>query len=529
MKTTFLATIPLAQRIHIQNILSFDKKFDAKIEGSNQHKLKRLWPTIIRIAIAFCFMANEHAFARTQTTKTDQSKNNTYLEYTNNNQTNSVEVYRVKVSTDGSKFRQLINTVPNNRRPETNSDNSQMANPPYSLQTFQAYSPSTIQVVTPNAFTPSLRDFSLMSQSASISTAPESLGINANLSQRPPAGNLVQSPKKTSSQTASELPMPRTEPDSLFKITTKLDCQWAPTDNSPTKFDPKARPFDDQHLKYFGFYASAMQGAGSGDYLLETNRYMHANLAFIASDDINFVLEKLEKAKSLGMKAVVWTQPFLLDQNLHVTNNLTLWSEFSQKISPYVFSNDPTIVAFYILDEPYSNGESWGIPYIKRNLEAAGAISKQYFPTVPLAVIFAASEVYKGGFSLPENFDWFSFDNYGCWDSAECRGGIRGTFEFLADKVSELSSLKSQKKLFAVAESYSNHERASDGEQENIRRRAKRYFQMAQTNDCFVAYMPFIYQTFKDGGGIITGAETMPVVHKEYERQGQVWYSKQKQ
>ena len=320
----------------------------------------------------------------------------------------------------------------------------------------------------------------------------------------------------------------------MYKLKTDLYCPTRSTNYSykdglfegVTKRELKDFPdFDKKHLKYFGYYASAMEGAGQGDYVTETHQKMNANITMIASNNLEYIKAKLILAKSLKMKVILSNQSFLFDEKYNVRNDLTDWGKLSNLIQEYIVGEDPTIVAFYPMDEPYSNAEYRGVDnqFMKNSLEKAGDIMKSYFPKTPLAVIFAASEIYKGDFSLPRNYDWFSFDLYGCWSSGQCKYGIKETYEVLGDKVAQLSDAESQKKLFVVADSYSASNRPDVYVQEGIKERAIHYFRLAQSNECFVMYMPFIYQSFPDGGGFISGSNNMPRVAEEYTKQGRYW------
>ncbi len=320
----------------------------------------------------------------------------------------------------------------------------------------------------------------------------------------------------------------------MYKLKTDLYCPTRSTNyaykeglfQGITERELKDFPdFDKKHLKYFGYYASAMEGAGPGDYITETHQKMNANITMIASNNLEYIKAKLILAKSLKMKVILSNQYFLLDEKYNVRNDLTEWGKLSNLIQEYIVGDDPTIVAFYPMDEPYSNADYRGVDnqFMKNSLEKAGDIMKSYFPKTPLAVIFAASEIYKGDFSLPRNYDWFSFDLYGCWSSGQCKYGIKETYEVLGDKVAQLSDAESQKKLFVVADSYSASNRPDVYVQEGVKERAIHYFRLAQSNECFVMYMPFIYQSFPDGGGFISGSNNMPRVAEEYTKQGRYW------
>ncbi len=356
---------------------------------------------------------------------------------------------------------------------------------------------------------------------------------NSNAQNAIPGGKLSKLSFGSNLETAAK--QPKKSLEYMYKLKTDLQCNTRSANynykenvfmgNSDIELQSSGKSFDNKHLKYFGFYASSMEGAGTGNYLLETHQNMNANIVMIASMNFEYIKSKFAEAKKLGMKVIFSNQGFLFDEKLSARSDLTEWYKLLPLLKEYSMGEDPTLVAFYPFDEPYSHGTEHGVSYatMKINLEKAGAIMKQDFPEIPIAVIFSITELKNTGMELPRNYDWFSFDLYGCWSAANCDHGIIGLYEILGNKVAKLSDSESKKKMFVVADSYSSSQNPDMVFQFGVKDRAIHYYRLAQTNDCFVMYMPFIYQSFYDGSGYISGATKMPMVFEEYKNQSINW------
>ncbi len=149
-----------------------------------------------------------------------------------------------------------------------------------------------------------------------------------------------------------------------WKMLGKLIRDGIPLDFSPTY--KKAPP----HLKYFGYYASAMEDVGidgnRGNYSKATSN--HANMTMVAGGDIQ---AKMKEAKTLKMKVVLDCQSAFFDEKYQLRPDYKeRWKAFAATLKDH----QDNILAFYPLDEPYGKGEEHGMTHkkMKEQLELIG-------------------------------------------------------------------------------------------------------------------------------------------------------------
>lgn len=166
------------------------------------------------------------------------------------------------------------------------------------------------------------------------------------------------------------------------------------------------------HIKYFGYYGSAMSWVGAGNYINATSN--HANLAWIA--DCGNEVAKLQQIKAARMYAMI-------DVGCYFFKNFNLlpkaqyeqnWKDFVMRVAPY----KSYIAGLYPMDEPFLNAKNNGVALgtMLHNLNTVNAVIKGTYPSKAKAVIFAATELYYSGFQIPSGYDWVGFDCYGHWD-----------------------------------------------------------------------------------------------------------------
>lgn len=270
-----------------------------------------------------------------------------------------------------------------------------------------------------------------------------------------------------------------------LKIFVKLVRDAIPLDYSPTY--KKAPP----HLKYFGYYASAMEDVGidgnRGNYSKATSN--HANMTMVAGGDIQ---AKMKEAKTLKMKVVLDCQSAFFDEKYQLRPDYKeRWKAFAATLK----ENQDNILAFYPLDEPYGKGEEHGITpkKMKEQLELIGQEIKSTFPTKAVATIFTSSSVMDENFQIPKSFDWVGFDCYQKWNSCEGHS-IPEYFEKLE------KAMHPHQKIMAIGSAMTREENRWWMFRRHMGEIAEAYYTLAYNNPKVIAMMPFIYQTFDEGG-----------------------------
>jgi hypothetical protein len=255
---------------------------------------------------------------------------------------------------------------------------------------------------------------------------------------------------------------------------------------------------DSSHIKYYGYYGSAFEGVGMGDYTASISD--HSNLTWIVNGNI---VKKLSEAKARNMKAVLDVQWYFMDANYHLRPDvIASWKKLAAAIAPY----RDTIAAFYPMDEPYMNGKKKGLSeaQVKANIETVASITKSTFPEIPVAVIFSSGEV-KDGRPIPVGFDWIGFDCYGKFN--DCNGHSIGYY------VSKIKGrIKAPQRIMLVPWAYKEGT-ASAGDISARVNASNQYWSMAVNESVVIAVVPFLYQTFTGSDGkLMTGAHEMPAL-----------------
>lgn len=327
-------------------------------------------------------------------------------------------------------------------------------------------------------------------------------------------GQTGQLPQVNPAQAKAESASPNSE----------LNC----SDDANTQTRSQDNRTDTPHIKYFGYYGSALEGIGNGNYINEVSD--HSNLVWVGystDDDLN--LRKIEQARQRGLKVVMDVQVYFFDGDYNLLPDFSKWDRFAEKLKPYLTGQDPTIIAFYPLDEPYMNGKVKGISYwdMKGRLELISEKIRSSFrgvvrdSAVKLAVIFSVGEIYSHAFNLPRNFDWFAFNAYDCW-TKNCRFdlSIPEIHKRLKAQVARLRD-SSQKRVFLLADAMAFGQGEPSPEFQNgIRDRARRYYELAANDPCVVAIVPFIYQSVPKID--LVGIEQMPLAKPVYVDMGRL-------
>jgi hypothetical protein len=261
------------------------------------------------------------------------------------------------------------------------------------------------------------------------------------------------------------------------------------------------------HIQYFGYYASAFENVGRGDYTADIKD--HANLTWIVVGD---VVKKLREAKELNMHAIIDVQWYFMDADYHLRPDMIAsWKKIAKAIEPY----RDHIAAFYPADEPYMNAEKKGRSdsEMQNNLETIASVVKSTFPEIPVAVIFASKEVKKSK-PIPAGFDWIGFDCYGKFN--DCSGGHSVTYYH--DKLK--ARLSGTQRMMLIPWGYKEgYPSGKDIYDRN--NAAAQYWNMAINDPLVVAVIPFLYQTYTDSSGKhMAGTQDMPALLQSFRQMG---------
>ena len=264
------------------------------------------------------------------------------------------------------------------------------------------------------------------------------------------------------------------------------------------------------HIKYFGYYGSAMSWVGSGNYIKPTSD--HANVAWIA--DCGREVAKLKELESARMFAVIDVSCYFLNSNFQLLPQAeyqSKWQDFVNRVKPH----RANIIAFYPLDEPFLNGPQRGVSIatMTQQLTTINSVIKQSFPQKATAVIFAAKELYTGGVQIPANYDWVGFNCYGDWNQCYQKKSIPEIFQQMT------ALMKPHQKAFLVPDANAQGYPSND-QQVKITERAYLYYDLAKRDGRIIGLFPFIFQSFNDGHGPYTGVMDMPIALPAYKAIG---------
>ena len=264
------------------------------------------------------------------------------------------------------------------------------------------------------------------------------------------------------------------------------------------------------HIKFFGYFGSAMDGAGSGDYINDISD--HSNIAWIGGNISN----KVSKAARNGMKSIISMRWELFDEYLNLRSDYQArWQNIASTVQTAGIEH---VAAFYPLDEPYWSASQNCIispsncvtpEQMTTNLATVNALIHATFPGVPVAVIFAASTLRNNKFVIPNGYDWVGFDCY------------HGTFEDCSGRsmawyVERLrSKLIANQRLIAVPQAIMPAQ-ATEEETRHMLAENDKYMQLIYSSPEFIGIFPFLW----DGSEGNLGAKSLPAVKARYQAIG---------
>ncbi len=259
------------------------------------------------------------------------------------------------------------------------------------------------------------------------------------------------------------------------------------------------------HLKYFGFYASAME---SWNYTEELSGFtnltwIHIGTASAEADSIAEILHRLRQAESAGVQAVVSLEPFLFKNQKGEPRPDQETEDFLIELRAQLESAGliDTVAMLYPKDEPFREFVNERNPNfyeqyisgdvykdIHRDLKRVNALIKLVFPDKPIGVILSGHELFHKFFSIPENYDWVGFDCYenlfrACEDKS-----FEQSYRYLLDYMQPHQQLMAVPETWATSESLHRYDWPAV-----LSSRLQHHYEIALNEPRFVAFIPFLW------------------------------------
>lgn len=259
------------------------------------------------------------------------------------------------------------------------------------------------------------------------------------------------------------------------------------------------------HLRYFGFYASAMAHWNFTEELAPfTNlTWIHVGSVDDEAGAIDAMVERMLQARDAGVQAVLSIEPFLFlnqrgdlrpDADIEnflielrarleyegLLDTLLMIYPKDEPFREFVHYRDPNYYDQYVSGQVYKD--------IHKVLVQANGLIKLVFPEKPIGVILSGYSLHHRFFSIPENYDWVGFD---CYDNL-FRGCDDRSF---VDSYSRLLDyMQPHQRLMAVPEAWVQNEDLDRADwPEVLMRRFRQHYEMALNEPRFIAFIPFIW------------------------------------
>lgn len=273
---------------------------------------------------------------------------------------------------------------------------------------------------------------------------------------------------------------------------------------------PEVTKTPDDGKKYFSYYAGAMDGVGTGNYISELAAY--SNLIFINSP-MNLE-SKLAECEQRGLKAIVTVDWAFIDMNFRLQPN---YAQMFSVIEPVLRKYDKTIVAFYGTDEPYTNSAQKGLnpAEVFYTQETMGRFIKSKFPNKPIGAIMTTDEL-KLGRPLFPSFDWWGFDCYSA--DLKCNGETVNNYyiKLLTMMNAQAAQDGKQRFLISVPQAGVPVKRFSSGSEKDIFAQLPYYLALS-VNLPIKVVMPFLWQSFDDGKSKWIGTRELPQARSAFQ------------
>lgn len=281
------------------------------------------------------------------------------------------------------------------------------------------------------------------------------------------------------------------------------------------------------HLRYFGFYASAMGHWNfTGELAPVTNlTWIHVGSGNDPAGAIEAMLQRLREAREAGVEATLSIEPFLF-QNLRgdprPDEDIV---DFLVELRARAELEDllGTVALIYPKDEPFREFTRYRDPsyydrYVSgdvyRDIHATlvhvNSLIKLVFPEKPIGVILSGYDIFRNFFSIPENYDWVGFDCYADLFKA-CDG--RSFVDFYQRL---MDYMQPHQRLMAVPETWvQNNFLDRDDWPDLLLRRLRHHYEIALNEPRFVAFVPFIWSFEANGDVPGLGLDRFPELYDD--------------
>jgi hypothetical protein len=280
--------------------------------------------------------------------------------------------------------------------------------------------------------------------------------------------------------------------------------------NTPDKDVFQTDPYG--HLKYFGFYASAM---GGWNFTQEISPF--TNLTWIAVWTNQERVKRIRQAKEVNVKAVLDISRILFGDNsdpCYLRDTFDIEEELID-LRARLEEEDlmDSLAVIFTKDEPYRECKrhrdlDWKDEYVDFDtmkeiyqiLDYSARMAKDVFPEVAIGVNFSGYDLFDPEWRIPESYDWIGYDCYqNLFES--CR---KGSAKQIYYKL--LNYMKPHQKLFAIPEVWAadRMQTMPDGAK-ILMQRLKHHYEIALAEPRFVAVVPFIYSFDVTSGADVPG------------------------
>jgi hypothetical protein len=294
--------------------------------------------------------------------------------------------------------------------------------------------------------------------------------------------------------------------------------------NTPDKDVFQTDPYG--HLKYFGFYASAM---GSWNFTQEISPF--TNLTWIHVWTNQERVRRIKQAKEVNVKAVIAISRILFGENerpCYLRTNAEIEDELID-LRARLEEEDllDSVAMIFTKDEPFRECKrhrdlEWKDEYVDHDtmkeiyqiLDYAARIVKDVFPEIPAGVNFSGYDLFDREWGIPPAYDWIGYDCYGNLSSQCSNGSAKGIYYKLLDY------MKPHMKLMAIPEAWINGGRETDPNWPNVlMSRFRHHYEIALAEPRFVAFVPFIYSFRVDDPSNVPGMG-LDVIPETYDTPG---------
>jgi len=265
------------------------------------------------------------------------------------------------------------------------------------------------------------------------------------------------------------------------------------------------------HLKYFGFFASAMYSWNFTEELAPfTNlTWIHVGFGNEPAAAIEQIVQRLGEAHNASVQATLSIEPFLFtDKKGKLRTDIEI-EEFLMELRAQLEINEllDTVAMIYPIDEPfrelidrrnpnfiekYITGKVYD--EIHQDLGHLNDLIKLYFPEKPTGVIFSGYKLNDKFFSIPENYDWVGFDCYrNLFRSCDKRSFVEHYSQLL-------NLMQPHQRLMAVPEAWAVNEAIDRADWPDVlASRMRHHYEIALNEPRFVAFIPFIWSFDTEG------------------------------